>query len=57
MACPTGKVRYATEAYARAQLVGAIMAANRGNAKRHEQRVYPCPQCNGFHLTSKPNRK
>lgn len=57
MACSSGKIRYATEQYARAQLVGAIMAANRGNAKRHEQRVYPCPLCHGFHLTSKPERK
>lgn len=56
MSCPTGKVRYATEQYARAQLVGAIIRRNRGNAKRQEQRVYPCPVCHGFHLTSKPSR-
>jgi hypothetical protein len=53
VACPSGKVRYVTEQYARAQLVGAIMSANRGNAKRHESRVYQCPLCHGFHLTSK----
>lgn len=57
MSCPTGKKRFVTEAYARAQLVGAIMAANRGNANRHERRAYKCPICHGWHLTSKPERK
>lgn len=57
MACQSGKQRYATEAYARAQLVGAIMAANRGSKTRREIRVYHCPLCKGWHLTSKPERK
>lgn len=57
MSCPTGKRRFVTEAYARAELVGAIIRRNRGNVKRQEQRVYPCPLCKGYHLTSKPERK
>lgn len=55
--CPSGKVRYVTEQYARAQLVGVLISANRGNGKRHERRIYECPICHGWHLTSKPDRK
>lgn len=47
----TSKIRYATEAYARAQLVGTIIKRNRGNAARLEKTVYRCPHCNGYHLT------
>lgn len=58
MSCPSGKRRFATESYAKAQLVGAIMRRNRGNQKRQERRVYECPLCHGWHLTKigKPKR-
>ena len=45
--CPTGKRRFVTEQYARAELVGTTMARNNGRA----------PICKGWHLTSKPERK
>lgn len=48
----TGKLRWATEARAKAMLVGSIIAQNRGSATRHEQRIYQCEKCQGFHLTS-----
>lgn len=33
----------------------ALYPARNGN--RHEQRVYYCGNCNGFHLTSRPDRQ
>ena len=55
----SGKIRYATEAYARAQLVGLVMKRNRGNAARQERYVYKCPSCQGWHTTkmSQPPRQ
>jgi hypothetical protein len=52
--CPTGKRRIPTEAQARADLVGAIIKANRGSQKRRECRYYACDACGGWHLTSHP---
>lgn len=51
--CPSGKRRFATEQYARAQLVGALIAKNRGKNQRRETRIYQCPLCEGWHLTSR----
>jgi len=52
--CPSGKRKYATESQARTELVGALVGANSGDGKRHEKRVYECPACGHWHLTSKP---
>jgi hypothetical protein len=52
--CPSGKRKYATESQARTELVGALVGANSGDGKRHEKRVYECPACGRWHLTSKP---
>ena len=53
--CPHGKTRgYATEAEARTELVGTNIARNMGKAKRQECRVYECPACGHWHLTSQP---
>lgn len=54
--CPSGKRRYLDEHEARCELVGAFIGRNRGHAERRECRVYLCPRCAGFHLTSKPYR-
>jgi hypothetical protein len=54
--CVTGKHGYDTEARARAELVGAVIAKNRGDQRRHECRVYQCDLCGKHHLTSKPQR-
>lgn len=54
--CPTGKHQYATEARARAELVGAVIAKNRGDNRRKECRIYECPLCGHQHLTSSPQR-
>ena len=50
----TGKRVYPTERRARVELVGAVVAFNGGRRHRREQRVYQCPSCKGWHLTSKP---
>jgi hypothetical protein len=52
--CRSGKLRFvhrkaAEEALAKAQ--------HSTDVRRAEVRVYPCPQCSGFHLTSIPPRK
>jgi len=52
--CPTGKTRYRTEQEARTELVGCLVAKNAGRNQRKEVRVYGCPLCGAFHLTSKP---
>lgn len=54
--CVTGKLRYRTEHEARTELVGALIAKNRGRNERRECRVYVCDLCGGFHLTSSPLR-
>ena len=55
--CPGGKIRYETEQRARVELVGTIVAFNRGKGRRKECRVYLCPRCHGWHLTSQPAPK
>ena len=50
------KVYYPTEHAAQVALVGAVVKRNRGSVRRRESRTYQCPQCGGFHLTSKPYR-
>lgn len=52
MSCKTGKRRFATDQLARAELVGALIAKNRGKNQRRERRIYECPACRGWHLTS-----
>lgn len=60
--CPGGGKRcIPTEREAKAELVGAIIKANKGSARRKECRYYLCGTCNTYHLTSMPapppNRK
>jgi len=55
--CPTGKRGFLTEHDARCELVGACVDRNRGRNHRKEVRVYECPLCGAYHLTSKPERK
>lgn len=52
--CVTGKRIIPTAKEAQAELVGTIIRANRGNAKRRECRAYQCPECGFWHLTSQP---
>lgn len=49
-----GKRSFETEHAARVELVGAIMARNKGNHKRKECRVYFCQIHQAWHLTSLP---
>ncbi|MGL5824841.1 MAG: hypothetical protein ACRCYU_08490 [Nocardioides sp.] len=51
--CPTGKRKYDTDRDAR---VGAVVGRNRGRNHRRETRIYVCPACGGWHLTSAPER-
>lgn len=55
--CPTGKHKYATEHEARVELVGMVVARNRGKVQRRERRVYRCPACGGWHATSAEYRR
>ncbi len=48
------KIGYRTERDARVALVEAIIAKNRGRNQRKERRVYECPICHRWHLTSQP---
>ena len=48
--CRTGKVVYPDRAEAQAALTSARRAKG---SRRREKRVYPCPVCKRFHLTSK----
>ncbi|MEU1919324.1 hypothetical protein ABZ742_04025 [Streptomyces albogriseolus] len=50
--CPTGKFRYRDRIAAQLALAGI----DNVNPKRREKRAYRCPQCRGWHLTSKPRR-
>lgn len=52
--CPTGKVCYRDEHEAQIELVGTVVARNRGRARRKEQRAYQCPYCGSWHLTKTP---
>lgn len=51
--CPSGKVSHPTEHAAQTELVGALVAKNRGRNQRREIRTYHCPMCGAWHLTSK----
>ena len=53
MSCQ-GKVAYATEREAQIELVGVIIARNRGKSKRRECRHYYCDRHRCWHLTSLP---
>lgn len=48
-ACLTGKRRYTTRRDAKIALADIL----RRHRAHREQRIYRCPSCNGFHLTSK----
>lgn len=51
--CPSGKMRYLghTEAHM------ALRRKKRQNTLLKPVRAYRCPSCEGFHLTSTPERK
>lgn len=50
--CVSGKLTYFT--FADADL--ALAGIDTSNPSRREQRVYLCPQCQGWHLTSQERR-
>jgi hypothetical protein len=51
--CPTKKRRYLTAAEAQFALVSARNKREREGQTGHvEQRIYSCPKCYGWHLTS-----
>lgn len=53
----TGTARYGSWDEAQLVLVDArISSSLKGSARRREQRSYYCRICDGWHLTSKPNR-
>lgn len=51
----TGKLRYRREASAN-RVLGTIWSHAKPG-RRLETRAYRCEHCNGWHLTSKPNRE
>lgn len=48
------KIPYPSERDARVALVATIIERNRGRNQRKERRVYQCPICHRWHLTSQP---
>jgi hypothetical protein len=46
MECPSGKKRYRTEAQAKRRRYNKVSGSSR-------MKVYFCPMCKGFHLTSR----
>lgn len=51
------KIRYRTEVDAKIALSSTAYAANKNSSeKRKESRIYRCPRCAGFHLTSQGRR-
>jgi hypothetical protein len=44
----------AVEILHHAQNVAALALELTGATSRHETRIYACPECAGFHITSKP---
>lgn len=54
MSVPCRKLRFDVREHAEKALSHAIAAAERGNTRRQEQRVYDCTVCGGFHLTRWP---
>lgn len=55
MACPSGKIRYRDRVGALLALAAAQRKDGPGRPKI-EKRAYPCPDCRGWHLTSKAGR-
>ena len=52
------KIRYRTAAGARWALWGIwVDRYLRGRRRRRERRMYACPHCAGWHLTSQPKRR
>lgn len=47
------KIRYESQLAANTALLQTWKKASKG-LPRHEIRTYPCEECKGFHLTSKP---
>lgn len=54
--CPTGKVRYPSPFAAMIELWKVQSLRAQGTWKRQEDRFYRCDQCEGYHLTSQPQR-
>jgi hypothetical protein len=52
MACPTDKIRYRDEIAAKLSLA-SVSAKDGSRRPKTERRPYRCPQCAGWHLTSK----
>lgn len=50
--CPTGKKWYANRPAAPSALTRCRSCARRGDHQRGERRIYKCPRCRGWHLTS-----
>lgn len=53
--CPSGKRKFRTEAAANDAL-SSIWSRVWPGGRRLETRYYQCPQCESWHLTSKPQR-
>ena len=51
-----GKVRFPDRFEAESALAQARRWADNGNTERRERRIYLCPNCQGWHMTSKPLR-
>lgn len=49
-ACKTGKLRYKDKLGAR---IALSQTAAKTDGRRNESRVYRCPSCAGWHLTSR----
>jgi hypothetical protein len=57
-ACKTGKKRYPTEQVVRDKLLSLKIKRDlHGNHWRHEEKVYKCPFCQGWHTTSQGHKK
>lgn len=55
--CATGKVRFRDHDEAVQALWNAhVLRQIEGNTERQERRAYECRRCNGWHLTSQPNK-
>jgi hypothetical protein len=57
MPCITGKVRYRDKLGAMLGIASVDRKAGKGDARRDETRIYRCPHCNGYHLTSQTKRR
>lgn len=54
--CPSRKLRYQTDIEAKVALASAQVNRERKAAEKVERRIYECPLCHGWHLTSKEER-